>query len=176
MLQMQNDTFLTRMKCNRHDIVLAFLWVLGLLVGMLFGHFSTEWFDAFFHQSALQHISLPGIAVVQLLPLLLSAMCVLVRRPGFLLILLFADAVSCGFNIYGITAAFGSAAWLVYEMLCFSDTITAILLLWLSVRQFSGRKYYFEKDLVKCLIISLVIGTVDISCISPFLVTLMNHS
>lgn len=97
--------------------------ILGLLLGILFAFWAGDSVTSLMRGSIYASVSIVDLLAISLLPLLLSALTVLVSEPAFLCLIHFAKALSYGFCACAVSLAFGDAGWLVRLLLLFSDSM-----------------------------------------------------
>lgn len=155
---------------------LAFSWTLGLSAGVYFAGTMQSSVFSLMRAAASSRVSIVGLIVLLIFPLLLSAFAVYLSAPICLLPVSFCRGAAFGFCSLGALYAFGSAGWLVRLMLLFSASAMTVPLFWFWIRHISGNKLLLRRDLAVCSALAVVIGIIDYFLVSPYLVMLMNYS
>lgn len=166
---------LSNHRCKGHVILLAFLWISGLLCGMFFISAAGDLFSSLMYAAAFCRVSIVGLAAVLLFPLIVSAVAVYMAVPAFVLPICFLKAFCYGCVLFVSSAAFGNAGWLMRILLLFSDSCMMVPLHWFWCRHLSGRRDSLKRDLTVCVVLAAFIGSVDYFLVSPYLVELMNY-
>lgn len=166
--------FLSRLRCLSATWVLPFCWVLGLLLGTLYGYCADRSYVLFMRIATTSSMSILGLLFVLYIPLLFSVFAVYFKRPQWLVPICFAKAflfASCGCALFIV---FGSAAWLVRLLLQFSDLCSIPFLYWFCMRNITGRNSNTQSDFLVCCAAAAIIGIFDFGVISPYLVKLID--
>lgn len=174
MLHISSHPFSRSTACKRPIFLLQILWVGAILFGAILGFLIYENVSDLMYSCMFQPFSALGL-VMQLFSVGLFVLGASFRKSYFLYALLFFDAVSCGFSIFCIAGLFYNAAWLMYILVCFSDIVTSVLLLWLTVHRINFRVLSIRKGLLYVYAITLLLGIFNYACISPFIIDLLNH-
>ena len=163
------------LQLSRSQWLLFVFWISGLVLGTCFATAASKHYLLMMRMAPQSHVTIVGLAVTVLLPFLSSAFAVYKDRLWLVYPICFAKVfafASCG---YGITAAFGSAGWLVRLLLQFSDILTMPILCWFVLRHISGRKMVLKRDFGICLGLEVIICCLDLWYISPFLSTITKN-
>lgn len=153
--------------------ILAFCWCGGIAAGLLLARYADEFQFSLMRRAAVCPVSIVGLLSV-LLPFLFTAFAVFVSNWWLIPCLAFCKGLLFGYHACIVTAAFGSAGWLVRYLLLFTDTWAVLILIWCwmqvcrSVRSRSLSRVGF------CMAAALVLGMVDICFVSPFLAMLIS--
>lgn len=107
---------------------------------------------------------------VTLLPLLVSALAVIIIHPDFLYAICFVRAVTLAMMLQALATCFHSGVYLAAIFLLFSSLLFSPVLLWYWWRRLSLQTDKFIADTLLCSAVGLVIGLLDYWFISPFLV------
>jgi hypothetical protein len=158
----------------RHSTTLGIYWIAGLLLGILSAVDADPTVLSLMRLTATAQVSIVFVLIRCVLPFLFTAFAVLIQAPFILYAVAFVRCFSCGFVLWLIAAAFGSAAWLIGPMLHFSEMLNlgllcVVLLRW---RQVPFRR--IKSELVFCLLVSAWIVVIDHFAVSPFLAELLN--
>ena len=151
------------------------LWLAGLISGTLLAALSGNHYFLLMRVAASSHVSIVGLTVTVLLPFLCAAFAVYTDRPWMLYAVCFTKVFTFAFCGFGITAAYGSAGWLVRALLQFSDICTVPVLCWFSLRHLSGRKNGWKRDIGIGLGLVIPVICLDTWYISPFLAMLTGN-
>ena len=157
---------------HRNAILLALVWVSALILGTVFAVHAGNNYFLLMRGAPDCSVSIAGLLATVLLPYLFAAFAVYISKPKLLYLVCFAKVFAFAMCGYGICVAYGSAGWLVRWLLQFSDICTVPVLCWFSIRHLQGRSCTFRTD---CLIYGgmvMLVGYLDYSLISPFLVIL----
>lgn len=157
-------------QCLCSIIAVTIVWCAGLLLGIAVAVGSDDSAFSLMRLAARCRVSIVSILITAILPFLFSAYAVSVSKPGFLLLVCFLKAYSFGLCGYLVSAAFGSAGWLVQPLLQFTDVCTLPFLVWFFLRGSSRQENTFRRDLWVCLIAAATAAITDWLIISPFLV------
>ena len=173
-----------RTTCNMHprflhrlcsSTALACCWFCGLLIGFLYGRNADPSYFYLMRMAASSCMSIVGLLTALCLPFLISALAVFLMRPQWMLLICFLKAFTFACCGCALTAAFGSAGWLVRILLQFSDCCTIPFFYWFCMRNLSGFSTDTPSDLRVCGIALMIVGTLDFCVISPFLVKLIDN-
>lgn len=168
--------FVKRFQNMRRDhvLLLAFSWILGFVFGMLYAHAAGDIVSALMRTAVCSRVSIVGLLASVFFPLIISAIAAYFSVPAVFISVAFLRAFSYGFCLWGVSAAYGSAGWLIRLLLLFSDSCTAVSLLWFCVRHLSGDRNSLKKDFVVCTVMASFVCCVDYFFVSPFLAALMS--
>lgn len=163
--------FVLPCKVPQRSLICA--WFFGLAAGVGLSFLADDSFLSTMRAAASSHVSIIGLLSAILLPLLFSAFAVYISQPQLLLPVAFCKAFLFSYLAFGVTAAFGTAGWLVRGLLMFSDCLTLPLLWWFWLRCLRIPK----EDATHCFFFAcaaaLLIGCVDYCTVSPFLANLI---
>jgi len=148
--------------------ILSGLWIVGLLFGMVWAAGAGDSLSLTMRGVNDFPVSIPGLLLVTVLPFLITAAAVYFSLPWLLSMLVFGKAVSFGFCAWWITAAFGTASWLIRILMMFTDLCVLPLLMWLWLRHGDLSDKSMARDVTICLAITVAVGLLDISAVSPF--------
>ena len=158
-----------RLPTLNPEFFLVSVWLGGLLAGTIYAASASTQYFLLMRMAPQSHVSIVGLATAVLLPFLITAFAVYRDRPWVLYPICFAKVfvfASCGF---GITAAYGTAAWLIRFLLQFSDICSVPILCWFAMGHVAGRKKSWKRDIRICLMLDIAIICLDLWYISPFL-------
>ena len=144
---------------------------LGCACGVWLSRGAGAWFS-----QALDALRVPagGVAplMVLLLPLLLSALAVYVKRPVFLFPLAFWKAFFFSYVFSGFMGVLGSAGWLVCSLGLFSGVCSLLVLCWYWLQHLDGMGFRLGSFL-PAVAVTVAIGLTDLQMISPFLANIL---
>ena len=145
------------------------IWLAGLVLGTISAAAAGNQYLLLMRMAPGAHVSIVGLLATVLLPFLLTAYAVLKNRRWMLYAVCFVKVFAFGFCGYGITAAYGSAGWLIRSLLQFSDIFTVPILCWYSLRNLNGGRLEGKWEFWICVGLDLLICSLDFCYISPFL-------
>ena len=150
--------------------IFVIVWTIGLSLGLFLGSRGASAFS-----SSLRAASASKLSFGVLISMLPTVLCILLwyfDLPYLIFPLSFLKAFFDGFILFSSAYAFGSALWLVYGLLFFTDRCMNVVFLW-----FSSLVLHNEgeaKRIVPFLIVLMImIVSVDYFLISPWLYKLM---
>ena len=117
--------------------------------------------------------SSPLIALSALLPILAVYLVSRFHLPGLIFPILFLKSVVDSFLLMGVSAAFGSAAWLAGSLLLFTDKIATVFLLYFAGKCLTERDRPQTARFASILLVIAVTILVDYFYISPYFTYLM---
>lgn len=155
--------------------LLCGFWLTGLLAGAISARMCAESLASLIRSAASASVSITGILMVGILPILLSAYAVYFSEPWLLLIISMGKSFSFAFCGCGVSLAFGQSSWLVRFLFLFSDLLLMPLLLSFWLHHIKGNNPVKRKGLLPYLFTAGIVCWVDYRFIAPFLVTVMNR-
>ena len=160
-----------RLRLQVPKVYLLFIgvWLAGLILGTYFAAVSGNYYFLLMHVAPTCPVSIVGLTATVLLPFLFTAYAVYKDRPWMLYGICFLKVFTFGFCGFGITAAYGSAGWLVRFLFQFSDICSVPILCWFALRNLNGRNANLKREFWICLGLNLIICCLDLCYISPFL-------
>lgn len=153
--------------------ILIFLWIFGLFFGVWLAVGADDSSFLMMRGADLVTVSIPGLLLITVLPFLFTAIAVFLSKPWLLSALVFAKAAMFGYSAGWVTAAYGTASWIVRILLMFSDVCTMPLLMWLWLRCCILSKRSAGRDMGRCFLGATIIGLLDILAVSPFAALLL---
>ena len=154
----------------RPTYILAVCWMLGLVLGMIYGYQADPIPLLMMRIAAAGPTTIVGLLVILYFPLLLSALAVYRNHSYLLILICFLKAfliASCGSSL---NVAFGSSAWLVRFFLQFADLCSIPFFYWFCIRNITGRSDNTQSDILICGVAMTICGIIDFCAISPLLV------
>ena len=158
----------------RPAYILALSWVLGLVLGVIYGYQADLSSFLMMRSAASSPMTIVGLLVILYFPLFLSALAVYRNHSHLLILICFLKAflfASCGSSL---NVAFGSAVWLVRFLLQFSDLCSIPFFYWFCIRNITGQSVNTQADILICGVAMAICGIIDFCAISPFLVKLID--
>lgn len=152
-------------------IAICILWSAGLLVGRCVIGEDDGVAVAILRASALLKPNLPLQICGQLFPLLLTSVSASFFGARAVYPVAFLDAVFIGLAARLSLQAFGSAGWLVYRILYFSDSTGVLVLLWIWFRTAKDRNYLSSRRLLMFSSVLIVIALFDYFVCADILVS-----
>lgn len=156
-----------RVRSNKRFCVLATLWGIGLLVGVLMCSHSPYVTTAVLYGVICSKPSALSLLLVCILPVALSAIATCSMLFPVTYLLFFLSAVSHGFCGSAIFIAVGDAAWLLRPLLLFSGGCTSVLVWWLLFQSNTGRN--IRKHICLAICLSCLVYITDLFLISPLI-------
>ena len=160
-------SFCTR---KRDKLVLAFFWVLGLLVGDFVFRYGRSTLLSLMSLAVTSRPSFLGLLVSSFIPFLFSAYAVYIGFPWLLHGICFFKAAALGYLAKGIFTAFGSVGWLIRWLFLFTDIISSAVLYCYCCRHISGVRKMTFRNVSAYGILLAVISIFDHRVISALLV------
>ena len=153
-------------QSGRRVRLLAALWILGLLAGIILCSIGPYDAADILHSTVSVSPAPLSLFLICFLPVIFVAIAL--TSPFFLLsyFAVFLSAVSHGFCGIMIHVAQGSAAWLLRPLLLFSASCTSVLMWWLLLQ--SKNKSRLHRNIRLAGILSCLIYIVDLFLVSPF--------
>ena len=152
--------------------VFILCWITGLLAGTVFATMADLDVLAWMRRIPEYSVSIVWLTLVAVIPFLITAHAVLIRKFAALHILTFVIAATYGAVGMLLFFAFGCASWLVFPMLLFSRIIHHCLFCWF-VLHCMVSTLHWGMDLVICVLICVITVIIDATLVSPFLAMLM---
>lgn len=157
---------------NHHGQFFTFIWFLGIVAGYVLhgiaGFTFQPWMRGIFSSS----VSIVGLLRIAFLPFLFSAFAVFICLPGLLYPICFVKSLVFSAVSFGLWNSFGSAGWLVWLLLMFTDVMSLPVLYWYSRRYVSGLRSFSGAEFLMTSAVLALIGSIDYCYISPFLALL----
>ena len=159
-------------KISIETAIFLTVWIAGLIFGTIMAAAASDAYFLLMRIAPKSTVSIIGLAVTVLLPFLLTAFAVLSDRSLWLYPICFTKVFAFAFSGYGISAAYGSAAWLVRFLFQFSDILTIPILFWFTFRHHKGRRPGWKRDFGIGCVLELLVCCLDLWFISPFLMAI----
>ena len=150
---------------------LVFSWCLSFAMGTLFPKAIFDTTVSLVRVLPLCRSSIIVPLLISILPLCITVVAVRFAIP----ILIYATAaikgVAFGYCLCSVMLVFGSAGWLVFLLLAFSDITLTVILLWLWSTHFSDHNNLLKKGYAIYCISTVVLKFIDFAIVSPFLLS-----
>ena len=154
------------------QVFLAFIWSLALAGGALFTALNMDIFVPLLRVLPLCRVSIIGLTVASLVPLILSGLMVKLSILPLFYAVVFFDGFSGGVFLTATAVTFGASAWLVYILFAFTRCILAVPRLYLYLCYTSKhQKYHFS--LLHCFLATVVVLLFEYICVSPLISSLV---
>lgn len=168
-----SDVNRSQLWCKLSVFLLAMLWCLGLILGVIVSSSAGEAFSSLMRLAFQSPVSIISLLTVTLLPFLLTAVAVFFSKTWFFLPICFLKAFSYGYAMHAIVLSYGTSGWLIQLIFTIIDSLTMIVLLWLWIRHIAGRQQTFRIDGTVCVAVLLTTVFIEYYLVSPFLATLI---
>lgn len=162
--------------CRNSVWILAFCWVSSICLGLYIGSVFDPDVYSLMRMASGCRVSIVGLVLNLLLPIVLSAAAIYYLTPRSLLWLVFGKGLCHGICMYMTLAEFSSAGWLLCRLLMFSEYCLLVPLFILWIRQIDGSNNRLKRDILNCLSAAAVAAVADYFIVSPFVITTINHS
>lgn len=154
-------------------VFLAFCWCMGLLLGAFLAQHAGEVHLSLMRRAVSCPVSIVGLFAV-LLPFLFTAFAVVISNCWLYYPIAFFKAFLFSYHACVVSAAFGSAGWLVRYLFLFTDACTIPILLWLWILGTGNHNSGLLRRTVICTLLSVAVGMIDFCFVSPFLAMLIS--
>ncbi len=151
--------------------LLAICWLAGLVCGMLLSLYAGTPIFSMMRSALYAPVSIVSLLITGLIPFLFTAFAVFISKPWLIFAICFCKACLVSFVSTGISAAYGSAGWLVCSLLLFHSGAVCVMLhlLWSGI--LSGRRGRW----LAALLGMVAAGFASYYIISPFVACLIEH-
>jgi len=160
---------------HRYQVLFLIVWLVALILGTCFAAHAGNNYFLLMRGASDCSVTIAGLLATVVLPYLFAAFAVYISKPKLLYLICFVKAFCFAMCGYGICVAYGSAGWLVRWLLQFSDICTVPVLCWFALRHLKGKGRTFRTDAMFYGGIVMLVGYLDFSLISPFLVILTEN-
>ena len=136
------------------------------------------WQDGY-ESSLMPTVSLSRLSIVYhilwlCVPFFILYFLLRISKLYLILPFVFGKAYIYFFCKFSFRLAYGTAGWLVSELVFFSDSILmCVLLFFWNLPDIKGRK--LDRLAAICLIVLFLVGIIDYCAVSPFVETLLNY-
>lgn len=156
-----------------YTLFLAFFWFAGIVLGIWISVLAGTPLLSLMRSNFGSAVSIVGLLLAACFPFLISVFTVLISGPGWLLPVGFANGFLHGYICLAVIRSFGSAGWLLRLLLCFSIVSSAPVLYLFWLRLISRGKDGFFSETLFFFALTVLIGSIDYSLVSPFLADLI---
>ena len=158
--------------CSNFSRNLAFTWLTGLSFGAYIACSTDPSLLSQMHSISIGTVSIIGLAIVLLLPLLLTALAVFISKIQLLIPIAFAKAFFFAYLSAAILYSGRLGNWIIWLLLLFSDICAMPILLWLWMQLPQVKRPSWI--LTGSTIAIICIGFLDLQFISPFLANILS--
>lgn len=148
------------------------VWVAGLTLGFAADRFYGDVYYGLLEQAPLCQPDLWGLALVNVFPLLISALAVLIF-PALLYFLCLIRGISLGAGLAACAGIYGQAGPMMALLLLFSLVLFSPVMLWYWTRALCADHAERLADTLLCCAAALVLLGVDLWITAPFLGEIM---
>lgn len=145
------------------------LWISGLLTGSLLFLNSQSLDFTLMRGALLRPVSIVSSMIVTVFPFLISAIAVSFSSPRLLCVFAFFKGLLVSFSALVVSAAFGTAGWLMRCMVMFSDFWSLIWLMAFWLRTVAGQGDTSMRGAARYLLPALAGTFAVVFWLSPFL-------
>ncbi len=159
-------------QCKQLHILVT--WTVGLLFGVLFSRNRDPTLASLMRQAASCRMSIVGILCC-FLPFLLAAHAAYIGRPFLLLLVCSCKSFSFSFVAAALFRAFGTAGWLIWPMVHFTQLLTLPVFCWFCLRWYAQKMDGIFRNLGVCIGICAFIAGMDYFVVSPFVAGILSN-
>ena len=145
------------------------MWTVALCMGIGAGARDPSFLGEALRAACGTTANRPVLLCSLVVPFLLVAWASHFNRTYLIYIIAFVVAFLDGVFVVSAGRAFGTSAWLTMFLLTFSYRLTLPLLIWFVVKQLPGKLNQSNRVTVCLLVVSCLIGILDLTVISPYL-------
>ena len=142
-------------------------WLIGLFLGCQMFQLSDSSFYVLIRSALMQPISLSGLVVSAIIPFVLSASAVYFHEPLMLALFFLIHSAGLSWIGAGILGCFGSAGWLFFWLMLFSQCTAGILELWCWLHSRAGKRFCFVPIAISATLL-LLAAVFEYYILSPF--------
>ncbi len=148
--------------------VISCFFTFGLLLSFLAASAVGEALLPAMRMVQFSHVSIIGLLSALIIPVFISAFAVYSNESWIIPILAFLKSFTFGYCAFAITAAFGSAGWLVRYLILFSDIHLICILWWFWLRHYPEKGKRILLDTAIAVTTAVFICLLDLLLIEPF--------
>lgn len=148
------------------------VWIAGLALGFSTDRFYGDVYCGLFEMAPLCQPDFAGLAMVNLIPLLISAFAVLIF-PGVVYILCLLRGILLGAGLLACVRIYAQAGPMMAVLTLFSLVLFSPVMLWYWSRVWNGDRSGFLADTLFCICAAMVLLWLDLCVIAPFLREIM---
>ena len=166
--------FYKRYRCIFRVVFLAFFWTASLIYGVYFSAKDPS-VVSLMRLLPYSQVSIVGLIVVSILPLLISIVFVYYRKPIVIYTILICKGFLSGYCIGGLALVYCSAGWIIDILLLFSDSCITLILLWFWYRYLVRNECNLKRDGAVAFVLSFLVCLIDHFIVTPFFCSLVNQ-
>lgn len=155
---------------------LVFTWCLGLSCGFQLVSFSEPKLSSLMDVLIIRRGSIIGLMMINILPLVISAVIIRFRIPYLLVPIVFFKALLRGFSLSCFLHAYCNSGWLLAFLLMFSQSGSTVFLLWFWVKHIHYTGVWHGRGFLIAGFADFVFVIFEYLIIQPFLIELMIYS
>ncbi len=148
-------------------IFLAFGWFFGLVLGVSLSQYACDISASLMRMALHSPVSIVSLACVTLFPLFISALAVFISQHWLLPLIVATKGFSFSFVLSATMQAYGSASWLAYPLIAFSQ-VCSVPLLWVFWLRYCARERAISRTTLAYFVVAICIACTDAWVISPF--------
>ena len=156
-------------------LLFIILFLLGIVAGAGIATQVRSSLYVWIYSAGCSGVSFLGLAVVLLLPLLVSFSAFYFDAPILVLPIVFLKASVFSFCSCCVLFAYGDAGWLVRLLMLFSDSVMLGVLCWYWLQHLDCKRFELKQNTILCLLVAVMIGITDYMYISPFTAMLLQR-
>lgn len=156
-------------------MLLVLFWCTGLILGVYTASIAENTLVSLMRSAVFSSVSIVGLLGSFLLPFLFTVLAVFLSKSWLILPICLAKSFSFALCARAVALAFGDSGWLLQLLFLFSDTIMLSVLCWFWARHIEGGRVTVIRDAAICIVVFIILGTLDYCCVSPFLAMLINN-
>ena len=170
---MHKDGFKASCYCNVPALILALCWICGLTGGVFYSLSTIDSYFTLMRMLPYQHVSIVGVVGVLFSFFVINLSAYRLFARYFLYMIVLTKAFVFGFCMCCVNLFYGTAGWLIYLLVSFSEICTAVPFIWLSLRSFTDARRALMRKSLNCLVLHFAVYIIDICCVSPYLAYIM---
>ncbi len=161
--------FFSANKLHIRVCILAFFWVAGFLLGVLFAALNGIKYASMVISCAQQNNSLVIILLAQFTTLLFFWLACYRKLHLLIYIFCFFKMLIFGFCAESVYSVFSSAGWLVSFLMLFSQVITSVPVFWLAMKVVRNDISCRSTAWLWLLLMFVAVSAIDCFSVSPLL-------
>ena len=167
-----------KMRCrfslhiSKPNLLFFTVWLMGLILGTTLAAAASNRYFLLMRTAMNTRVSIVGLAVTVLLPLLLAAFAIYKDNIWALYPICMIKAFAFAFAGFGTVAVSGTASWLIRPLFQFADIYSVPILCWFTLSHLSGKRIGWKKNFLACLCLDFLICCLDLCYVSPFMALL----
>ena len=153
--------------------ILASVWICGLLSGAAVSLCADEFLPAMMLAALSCDVSIFGLLIAILLPLLISFFAVYISQIWLLIPIVFVKAFLFSYTGVGILQTFNASGWLIRILFMFGDSLALPFLWWYWLQVTASVNVSLLRGFLPALLCAVVAGCIDYCYVAPFLAGLI---